>query len=64
MLVSIRVLACRTALRLAEAALDDAGNNGWRVAVAVVDPAGIPLAVARMDEVAPPTLDFAKHGER
>ena len=40
-------------------AIAHAEANGWRVAVAVVDPAGHLLASGRMDGAAPPILDFA-----
>lgn len=59
MLYSHPTVSARTALRLVEAAVAEAERNGWRVAAAVVDRAGLPLASLRMDAATPPILEFA-----
>ena len=59
MLYSHPTVSARTALRLIEAAVAEAERNDWRIAAAVVDRAGIPLASLRMDEATPPILEFA-----
>lgn len=60
MLVSHVTLSAATALRLVGAAVAEAERNGWRVAVAVVDPSGLPIAAVRMDQATPPILEFAQ----
>jgi uncharacterized protein GlcG (DUF336 family) len=47
------------AAQLVARAVGHAEKSGWRVAVAVVDAAGIALALRRMDDVAPPIAEFA-----
>ncbi|SDN36720.1 heme-binding protein [Ensifer sp. YR511] len=59
LVVSTQVLAANAALRLVGHVIAHATANAWRVAVCVVDTQGVTLAAARMDEVAPPILDFA-----
>lgn len=59
LVVSTPTLAANAALRLVGHVVAHASANAWRVAVCVVDTHGVTLAVARMDEVAPPILDFA-----
>jgi uncharacterized protein GlcG (DUF336 family) len=59
MIVQLQSIDASTALRLVQATFADAERNGWRIASAVVDPQGVPLASARMDHVMPPILDFA-----
>lgn len=44
---------------LVNAALSHARDQGWTIAVAVLDPWGHLVAAARMDGVAPPILDYA-----
>lgn len=53
------VLASATAMQLVLAAVEHAKAKGWRVAVCVVDPAGVPLASWRMDDVTPPIASYA-----
>lgn len=62
MLSASKTLGSAAARRIVEAAIAEAEHGGWRiaVAVAVVDPSGLPIALARMDEVTPPILDFAQ----
>jgi glc operon protein GlcG len=57
--IAIRTLSYEAAAALVAHAVAHARANGWRVAVAVVDPAGHVLASGRMDGVPPPILDFA-----
>lgn len=59
MITMVPVLASATALQMVQAALGHAEAKGWKVAVAVVDPAGVALATCRMDTVTPPIADFA-----
>ena len=40
-------------------AIAHAEENGWRIAVAVLDPSGHVLAAGRMDGAPPPILEFA-----
>jgi glc operon protein GlcG len=51
--IEIRAIGIAAALRLVHGVLDHAATKGWRVAVAILDPAGQPLASARMDGTAP-----------
>lgn len=60
MLSASRTLGSAAARRIVEAAIAEAERGGWRIAVTVVDPSGLPIALARMDEVTPPILDFAQ----
>ena len=57
--ISRRILGYDAAARMVATAIAHARANGWRVAVAVVDPFGHVLASGRMDGVAPPILEFA-----
>lgn len=59
LIVTATALAANAGLRLVGHVVAYASRNAWRVAVCVVDPQGATLAAARMDEVAPPILDFA-----
>jgi uncharacterized protein GlcG (DUF336 family) len=47
------------AQRVAEAALAKAGQNGWTIAVAVVDPAGDLVHFARLDGTQKGSIDIA-----
>lgn len=60
MIVNVPSLAVEPALALVRAVLDAAAQADLRVAVAVVDPQGSPVALARMDGVTPPILTFAQ----
>lgn len=53
------VLRYGSAQLLVARAIAHAEESGWRVAVAVLDPAGHMLAAGRMDGVPPPILDIA-----
>jgi uncharacterized protein GlcG (DUF336 family) len=57
--ISRRILGYDTAARMVATAIAHARANGWRIAVAVVDPFGHVLASGRMDGAAPPILEFA-----
>lgn len=59
MIVQTPSIDSRTALRIVQDMFAHAVRNGWRIAAAVVDPQGVPLASARMDHVTPPILEFA-----
>jgi uncharacterized protein GlcG (DUF336 family) len=59
MIVQTPSIDSRTALRLVEDMFAQAVRNEWRIAAAVVDPQGLPLASARMDHVTSPILEFA-----
>ncbi|MDE0697731.1 MAG: heme-binding protein [Boseongicola sp.] len=56
---SVPVVSCDCAVGLVEAARCHARENGWSVAVAVVDPWGAVVASGRMDGVPPAVLEFA-----
>jgi uncharacterized protein GlcG (DUF336 family) len=60
MIVMKPTLAAAAAFRLVGDAGAHAEAHDWRVAVAVVDPHGILLAAARMDDAAPPVIEFAQ----
>lgn len=57
--ISKSQITTTTASNLVDAALSDAKENGWEIAVAVVDPAGYLVAFGRTDHVAPPIGQFA-----
>ena len=57
--VTTKTISYAAATRLVEAALAHAASNGWRVAAMVVDPAGHPVALGRMDGVPAPVVDYA-----
>ncbi len=57
--IETRTLSYEAAAALVAHAVAHARANGWRVAVAVVDPSGHVLASGRMDGAPPPILDFA-----
>lgn len=59
MILTMREIDGETALALARAALDHAKSGGREVAVAVVDPAGVPAALLRTDRVARSSVGFA-----
>lgn len=58
-ITQVAMLAAGTALRLVQAAIAHAEAQGWKIAVAVVDPMGVALASCRMDAVTPPIADYA-----
>lgn len=53
------VISYASAARLRDAVLEHASNNGWSVAVAILDPWGAVVTSARMDGVPAPILEFA-----
>ena len=53
------IITYASAAKLVSSAIAHAEENGWAVAVAVVDPGGAVLASGRMDGVVPPIHDFA-----
>lgn len=59
MITMVPVLASATALQMVQEAVARATLDGWKIAVAVVDPAGVALACCRMDGVTPPIADYA-----
>lgn len=59
MITLVPVLASATALDLVRAAIAHAEAQGWKIAVAVVDPSGTSLASCRMNLVTPPIADYA-----
>jgi uncharacterized protein GlcG (DUF336 family) len=59
MIVTKQVLASGVAMRLVQAAVAHSATNGWTIAVVVVDPQGLPMAMWRMDDATPPILEFA-----
>ena len=59
MLYSQNSISSDAAMELVQRALGHAKGQGWHVAAAVVDAAGVVLALQRMDGVAPPIADFA-----
>lgn len=56
---TVRTISYAAAARLVREAVAHAGDAGWRVAVAVVDPWGAPVATGRMDGTPAPVADFA-----
>jgi glc operon protein GlcG len=58
------VLGAAEAQRILEAARTEAQNNGWAVAIAVVDDGGHPLAFARLDGAAPISAYIAQEKAR
>jgi len=59
MIVMNPVLKASISLELVRVAISHAEANNWKIAVVVVDPHGVPMATARMDNVSPPILEFA-----
>ncbi|MDZ4392674.1 heme-binding protein [Cypionkella sp.] len=55
----VPVLASATAMQMTQAAIAHAEAQGWKIAVAIVDPSGVALATCRMDAVTPPISDYA-----
>lgn len=53
------VVRFETAQSLMSAAIRHARENGWNIAVAILDPAGQTVTAGRMDGVPPSILDFA-----
>lgn len=47
------------AVKMAQAALDYANDEGWEITVAVCDRAGILVAFMKTDNVIPAAVDFA-----
>ena len=54
-----QVLTYEGARQVAEAAEEEALENGWDVTIVVVDDAAVPLYVKRMDGASRPTYDVA-----
>lgn len=57
--VETKTISYEAAEKLVRAALAHAGSRGWRVAAVIVDPAGHPVALGRMDGVPAPVVDYA-----
>jgi len=57
--VTTKWISYEAASRLVEAAFAHAASKGWRVAAVIVDPAGHPVALGRMDGVPAPVVDYA-----
>ena len=55
----VPVISYDLARRLVETAMAHATQNGWRVAVVVLDPWGAVVASGRMDGVSPAILEIA-----
>ena len=55
----VSVITYQTAASLLGAAMDHAIENGWSIAVVVLDPWGAQVASGRMDSVSPIVLDIA-----
>ncbi len=53
------LLTSATALIIVQAAIAHAMTRHWLICATVVDPWGVPLALQRMDSVAPPVVEFA-----
>ena len=60
MLHHVSIIASKSARDIVAACIEEAEKLGLLIAVCVADPAGVALASARMDGVAPPTLTFAE----
>ena len=52
--VTVKTIGYEAARALVDAALAHAATKGWRVAAVIVDPAGHPVALGRMDGVPAP----------
>ena len=57
--IAVPTISYGCARDLVSSAIKHAKENGWHVAVVVLDPGGQVVASARMDGVAPPILDYA-----
>ena len=57
--VTVKTIGYEAAKALVDAALAHAATKGWRVAAVIVDPAGHPVALGRMDGVPAPVVDYA-----
>jgi glc operon protein GlcG len=53
-------LTLADAKRVAAAAAEEAGRNGWSVVIAIVDDAGLPVYLERLDGVQPASCDIAQ----
>jgi glc operon protein GlcG len=54
------VLTLADAKRVAAAAAQEAQRNGWSVVIAIVDDAGLPIYLERLDGVQPASCDIAQ----
>ena len=54
------MLTLADARRVAAAAAEEAGRNGWNVVIAIVDDAGLPVYLERLDGVQPASCDIAQ----
>ncbi|WP_442756485.1 GlcG/HbpS family heme-binding protein [Methylocystis sp. JAN1] len=54
------VLTLADAKRVAAAAAQEAQRNGWSVVIAIVDDAGLPVYLERLDGVQPASCDIAQ----
>jgi uncharacterized protein GlcG (DUF336 family) len=57
-------LTLADARRVAAAAAEEARRNDWRVVIAIVDDAGLPVYLERHDGVQPASCDIAQHKAR
>jgi glc operon protein GlcG len=53
-------LTLADAKRVAAAAAEEARRNGWSVVIAIVDDAGLPVYLERLDGVQPASCDIAQ----
>jgi len=58
------VLTLADAKRVAAAAAEEAKRNDWSVVIAIVDDAGLPVYLERLDGVQPASCDIAQHKAR
>jgi uncharacterized protein GlcG (DUF336 family) len=59
MIIQKPTISSDVAMRLAQAAVAHAKDNGWTIAVSVVDASGGPLASWRMDQAVAPVATYA-----
>ncbi len=57
--ITTQSISYEAAAELVRAAVGHAESQGWRVAAVVVDPAGHPVALGRMNGVPAPVVDYA-----
>lgn len=57
-------LTLADAKRVAAAAAEEAKRNDWSVVIAIVDDAGLPVYLERLDGVQPASCDIAQHKAR
>jgi uncharacterized protein GlcG (DUF336 family) len=57
-------LSLADAKRVAAAAAREAERNGWSVVIAVVDDAGVPIYLERLDGTQPASSEVAQHKAR